>query len=80
MKVGALIVAQKAQVPLYLLRASYPAIPIIFSWDKHRIPLPFAGVQFYISDAIRIDTNADKIQINQKISECEHFLNRLGNY
>jgi lysophospholipid acyltransferase (LPLAT)-like uncharacterized protein len=79
MKAGAVIVAQKAQVPLYLLRASYKGIPLIFSWDKHRIPYPFAEVTFHTSDAIRIDRDADKNQVNQKINECEHLMGNLMN-
>ncbi|MHC4455499.1 MAG: hypothetical protein ACYS0I_00165 [Planctomycetota bacterium] len=79
MKAGALIVAQKTQVPLYLLRASFKGIRLTFSWDKHRIPYPFAEVKFHISNAIRIDTDADKNQINQKIIACEHLLENLVN-
>jgi hypothetical protein len=79
MKAGAVILAQRAQVPLYLLRASYPGIPIIFSWDKHRIPYPFSAVTFHISEAIRIGPDMDKNQINRRISECENLLENLVN-
>ena len=79
MKAGALIIAQRTQVPLYLVRASYKGIRLIFSWDKHRIPYPFAEVKFHVSDAIRIDRDADKNQINKKIIACEHLLENLVN-
>ncbi len=50
MKPGAVMLAKKQKVPLYLMRlhTSGPRLP--FTWDRFQIPLPFANVKVAVQE------------------------------
>ncbi len=50
MKPGALYMAQKADIPLYLIRVEYKGWRIKNSWDKFLVPWPFAKVKFIVEE------------------------------
>jgi lysophospholipid acyltransferase (LPLAT)-like uncharacterized protein len=75
-KAGAVIAAQRAEVPLYLAKVTESRVFIFDkSWDKFRLPLPFAKIHIeYIS--LSIQPNHTEIEyIDSVISECESLLN-----
>jgi lysophospholipid acyltransferase (LPLAT)-like uncharacterized protein len=78
MKAGAVVAAQRAQVPLYLcgIKISHK-YTFYKSWDKFALPLPFAKIRISYSDAIMIDENLTNDEINNKILELEEKLNKI---
>lgn len=79
MKAGAVILAKKTNVPLYLLSPNYKGIRIKFLWDKFLYPLPFATVKFR-SVKIEIKSDLNREETNQKINEAENLLKNLTNH
>ena len=79
MKAGAVILAKKANVPLYLLSPNYKGIRIKLLWDKFLYPLPFATVTFK-SVKIEVKSDLNREETNQKINEAENLLKNLTNY
>ncbi|MBO6753465.1 MULTISPECIES: DUF374 domain-containing protein [Spongiibacter] len=47
MKPGAVALARKTKLPLYLMRVEYRGWRIASTWDKFKVPYPFAKVRFY---------------------------------
>jgi lysophospholipid acyltransferase (LPLAT)-like uncharacterized protein len=78
MKAGAVILAKKTNVQLYLLSSKYKGIRIKFLWDKFLYPLPFATVKFR-SVKIEIKSDLNREETNQKINEAENLLKNLTN-
>lgn len=78
MKAGAVIAAQRAQVPVYLcgiiVKGKYTFVK---SWDKFILPLPFSKIKITYKGPFYIDENLSKEQIDNKIKELENLLNRL---
>jgi lysophospholipid acyltransferase (LPLAT)-like uncharacterized protein len=75
-KAGAVIAAQRAEVPLYLAKIN-ESRGFVFqkSWDQFRLPLPFAKIQIeYILISIP-QNHTEKEYIDSVISECQAFLN-----
>jgi len=74
-KAGAVIAAQRAQVPLYLARITESSVFVFHkSWDKFRVPLPFSHIHIdYVSITISHD-HREKEYIDSVISTCEALL------
>ena len=47
MKPGAVVLAMRAKVPLYLVRAEYQGWRVESSWDKSKFPKPFGRVTLH---------------------------------
>lgn len=47
MKPGAVALARKTGLPLYLVRVEYKGWRIASTWDKFKVPYPFATVRFH---------------------------------
>ncbi|WP_051171137.1 lysophospholipid acyltransferase family protein [Spongiibacter marinus] len=47
MKAGAVALARKTGLPLYLMRVDYKGWRIQSTWDKFKVPLPFTSVTFH---------------------------------
>ncbi|MCP4762557.1 MAG: DUF374 domain-containing protein [archaeon] len=78
MKAGAIILAQRANVPLYLVSPNYKGVKLKFLWDHFLYPLPFSKVTFrHIKMEISSDLNRN--QIEQKIVAAEEFLKNITN-
>ena len=75
-KPGAVIAAQRADVPLYLARVKESSVYVFKkSWDAFRLPLPFAKIHIDYC-IITIPQNlTEKEYIDSVISECESLLN-----
>ena len=78
MKAGAVIAAQRAQVPLYLcgftINCKYTFTK---SWDKFILPLPFSKINVEYNGPFYIDANLSKEQIDKEIKKLENTLNIL---
>jgi lysophospholipid acyltransferase (LPLAT)-like uncharacterized protein len=48
MKAGALTLARKAKVPLYLMRGEYKGWRIENTWDKSKLPRPFSDLKIHV--------------------------------
>jgi lysophospholipid acyltransferase (LPLAT)-like uncharacterized protein len=78
MKAGAIVLAKKTGVPLYLVSPSYRGFRLKFSWDHFLYPYPFAKVTFrYRKMEIAPDLN--RMETEQKIKEAEKILQDLSN-
>lgn len=71
-KAGAIVAAQRAHVPLYLLKADIEN-KLLFkkSWDKFEFPLPFSLINLNISDPLIIANEMDKDAVGRIISNIE---------
>ncbi len=78
MKAGAIILAQRANVPLYLVSPNYRGIKLKFLWDHFLYPLPFSKVTFrHVKMEISPDLNRKEVE--QKIIEAEKLLKNICN-
>lgn len=75
-KAGAVIAAQRAEVPLYLAKINESRVFVFQkSWDQFRLPLPFAKIHIeYILLSIP-QNHTEKEYIDSVISECQALLN-----
>jgi hypothetical protein len=73
MKAGAVIAAQRADVPLYLCRMAARGHRFARSWDKFLLPYPFARVRIVITKA---DISSDS-EISSALQDCEIQLNAI---
>lgn len=78
MKAGAVVLAKRTNVPLYLVSPHYRGIRLRFSWDHFLIPLPFSQVDFRCHQ-MNIQPDLTREQIAQKIKEAEALLQRIAN-
>ena len=78
MKPGAIVLAQRANVPLYLVSPNYKGIKLKFLWDHFLYPLPFSKVTYRYAK-IEISQGLNKTQVEQKIIEAETLLKNLTN-
>ncbi len=74
MKAGAVIAAQRANVPLYLCRMTALGHRFERSWDKFLLPYPFARVRIIITKA---DISSSS-EISSALQDCEIHLNAIG--
>lgn len=77
MKAGAVIVAQRNNLPLILVASEINKYKSLKSWDKMKIPHLFSKVEVVYSDPIFISKELDFEATNEKIKECELLLNQL---
>ncbi|MBD2859122.1 DUF374 domain-containing protein [Spongiibacter sp. KMU-158] len=74
MKPGALLLARKTGLPIYLLRAEYKGWRIESTWDKFKIPLPFSTVRF---KAELFPLNDPEAEMDTLVADAEQRLNAL---
>ncbi len=79
-KAGAIIAAQRAEVPLVLCRAKIGA-KFIFkkSWDKFQFPLPFSSIKICFSQKFYINNSLDRKETEDYILGIESELNSMLN-
>ena len=76
MKAGAVVLAKKTNVPLYLVSPKYKGVRINFTWDRFLYPLPFSSVWFrYVR--MDIDPDLSRDEVGEKILEAEKLLQDL---
>ena len=77
-KIGMLMAAQKAGVPLYLIRIRANGIRFEKSWDKSLLPYPFAQITVLKSEPIHIAKSIDRDGLEALSQELTGKLNQLG--
>ncbi|GAB4136953.1 MAG: hypothetical protein Fur0015_09040 [Ignavibacteriales bacterium] len=77
MKSGAVVLAQRNQVPLYLLGVGYKSKMKLKSWDEFQIPKPFTKVNLLFSKKINFSKELSREEIEEKIIDTEKQLNQL---
>ena len=77
LKAGAVVVAKKSAIPLFLAGIGYSGSIKLKSWDKFEIPKPFSKVKIVFSDAIFIPGDAEYEKTSEIINYCEDELNRI---
>jgi lysophospholipid acyltransferase (LPLAT)-like uncharacterized protein len=77
MKAGGVIVAQRSNVPLFLIGVKYKNSVKLNSWDKFEIPKPFTEVYCTCSELIKIPPDSDREAVSEQIKKCEDLLNSL---
>ncbi len=78
MKAGAVVLAKKTNVPLYLVSPKYRGIRLKFSWDHFLFPLPFSKVEFRCK-RIDVNQNLTREETEKAIKEAETLLQELSN-
>jgi len=74
---GALLIAQKAGVPLYPAGiGAHPRI-LLPTWDRYLIPLPFARAAFLIGEPVYVPPEADKDDFARLAEQLESAINLL---
>ncbi len=73
MKQGAVMLARKTKLPLYLVRAEYSGLRLKSTWDKTKLPKPFAGVSFHY-ERFPMEDYADETDINIVVAEAQKRL------
>lgn len=71
-KAGVVVLAKKAKVPLYLMRAKSTGIRFIWAWDKFLWPLPFAKVE-YLWEEFPLqsrDAEGNKISLKTQLAQA----------
>lgn len=79
MKAGAVVLAKKANVPLYLVSPKYKGFRINCTWDRFLCPLPFSSVYFNYTKMI-IDPELSREEVGEKILEAEKKLQDLSKH
>lgn len=77
MKAGAVVLAQRKSVPLFLIGTASKKYRELNSWDKFQIPKLFTKISVIYSDPIFVDKDAPREDVNKLINECEEKLNSL---
>jgi hypothetical protein len=79
MKAGAIVACQRSGTKLYLCGITINSKKIFHkSWDKFQLPYPFSKILIRYSEAIEIDKNTEKKEINSFISKYEINLLNLS--
>ncbi len=80
MKSGAVVAAQRAQVPLYICKVKISSKYIFEkSWDKFVLPLPFAKIDISYSEPHFFEPELSHDDIASKINEIENKMNIIDN-
>ena len=77
MKAGAVITAQRSEIPLVLCGVAYKKKYIFNSWDKFEIPKFFSKVVVKYSKPIMVSNKLDRNETSKIIAECNVLLNQL---
>ena len=77
MKLGALYLAQKTKLPLFLVSARASYAIALNNWDKTLIPLPFARITAHISEPKSIPSDCDKNALKKLAEAFSTELNLL---
>jgi lysophospholipid acyltransferase (LPLAT)-like uncharacterized protein len=78
MKIGALVVAQRAELPLVLCAVKYHKKKILRSWDSFEIPMPFSRADVCYSEPITIPTGCTGEALETMMQAIEKQLQELN--
>lgn len=74
---GALLIAQKAGVPIYPVGVSASPRILLPTWDRYLIPLPFARCAYLVGEAVWVPPEADKDAFIHLAEQLEQAINTL---
>lgn len=74
MKVGAVIIAHKANVPIQFCSIKTGWKLKLKSWDKFIIPLPFSRITLSFSEILEIESIDDREEIKREMKEFEKLM------
>ncbi|MCF8240442.1 MAG: lysophospholipid acyltransferase family protein [Melioribacteraceae bacterium] len=77
MKAGAVVAAKKLQIPLVLMGIGFKDFYKLKSWDLFEIPKFLTSASVVYSDAIWVDQNLSRDEVNNKIADCNQLLIEL---
>jgi len=77
LKAGAVITAQRSNIPLILCGVAYKKKYVFNSWDKFEVPKFFSKIVLNYSKPIYIDSNLNREDTSIIINECDVLLNQL---
>lgn len=78
MKAGAVIIAQRVNIPLVLVGIHYQKKKVFRSWDYFELPLPFSKVQIVYSNLKIVRQDLSREETTRIIEQCELELNQLN--
>lgn len=77
MKPGAVVLAHRKNVPLFLIGTGSSKHFVFKSWDKFQVPKPFSKVAVVYSNPIYVRQESTRGEINNLIEVCEAELMKL---
>jgi lysophospholipid acyltransferase (LPLAT)-like uncharacterized protein len=77
MKAGAVVTAQKSNIPLVLAGIGIKKKKTLKSWDKFEIPALFSKTKVVYSNPIYFNNEISYSQTSDIITFCENKLNEL---
>ncbi|MDA3844230.1 MAG: lysophospholipid acyltransferase family protein [Candidatus Kapabacteria bacterium] len=79
-KAGAVVAAMRSGAPLYLCSVKNSSEKIFEkSWDKFKLPLPFAKIEIEYSDPINIPSSATREEVDAIIKEAQRKMREMNN-
>lgn len=76
MKIGAILIASRANVPFQHCKVKCKYAINLKSWDKFTVPLPFAKVHLHFSDPVMIENTDDREKTRQLMKQIETEMNK----
>jgi lysophospholipid acyltransferase (LPLAT)-like uncharacterized protein len=76
MKQGAVVLARKTKLPLYLIRAEYRGWRIEKTWDKSKFPKPFTDISFNY-ERFPLEDYAEESDIEVIVAAAQKRLSQL---
>lgn len=77
MKPGAVVLAKRKSVPLFLVGTASKKYNVLKSWDKFQIPKFFTKISVVYSDPIYVNKESTREEVEKLIEACEEKLMRL---
>ncbi len=77
MKPGAVVLAHRKKVPLFLIGTASKKHYVFNSWDKFQVPKPFSKIVVIYSEPVYIKEESTREEINKLIEVCENKLIEL---
>jgi lysophospholipid acyltransferase (LPLAT)-like uncharacterized protein len=71
-KHGVAFIAKKSNIPIHCVRFKYNGFILKKSWDKSRIPFPFAKISVYMSPPIVVSDEKDGVE--NAMNECVYMM------
>lgn len=77
MKPGAVVLAHRKSIPLFLIGTASNKHFVFNSWDNFHVPKPFSKIAIKYSDPIYIKKETSREEISNLIAVCQTQLNKL---
>jgi lysophospholipid acyltransferase (LPLAT)-like uncharacterized protein len=77
MKLGPLLAAQMAGVPVIPVSAGTDRAWWFEGWDRFMVPKPFSRIRLKYGEPVRIPPDADQAEVERIAAELQAALNRL---